>query len=73
MDVRRYIGDCALFARRSHIQKAVAVQMAVGRERSQEELHPSSRSVDGRLFKVLLRTDRQRSGKILHIYFILFI
>lgn len=58
MDVRRDFGDRAVFARRSHIQKAVAVQVAVRRQRPQEKLHPPSRSLDGRLRQILLRTDR---------------
>lgn len=64
VDVRRYVGDCSVFARRSHIQEEVAVQVAVGRERLEEELHPAGRSVDGRVLQVLLRTDWQRSGEI---------
>lgn len=39
--------------------------MAVGRERAEEELHSAGRGVDGRLRQVLLRTDRQRPGKII--------
>lgn len=58
MDVRWYVGDSAVFARRSHIQKEIAVQVADRRQRPEEELHPSSRSVDGRLRKVLLRAGR---------------
>lgn len=52
-----------MFARRPHIQKEVAVQVAVGRERAEEKLHPAGRSLDGRLRQVLLRTDRPRSGE----------
>lgn len=59
MDVWRYVGDSAVFARRSHIQKEVAVQVAVGRERPEKELHPARRSVDGRIRQILLREDRQ--------------
>lgn len=63
MDVRRDLGDSAVFARRSHIPEEVSVQMAVGRERAEEELHPAGRGVDGRLRQVLLRADRTRSGE----------
>lgn len=63
MDVRRNVGDRAVFARWSYIPKEVAVQMAVGRERTEEELHPACRGVDGRLCQVLLRADWPRSGE----------
>lgn len=49
VDVRRNVGDSAVFARGSHIPEEVAVQMAVGRERAEEELHSTGRGVDGRL------------------------
>lgn len=49
VDVWWYVGNSAVFARRSYIQKKIAVQVANGRQRFEEELHPSSRSVDGRL------------------------
>lgn len=58
LDVWWYVGNSAVFARRSYIQKEIAVQVANRRQRFEEELHPSSRSVDGRLRQVLLRKDR---------------
>lgn len=72
VDVWWYVGDSAVFARWSYIQEEIAVQVADGRQRFEEELHPSGRSVDGRLRQVLLRTDRQRSGKKFTNYNIVF-
>lgn len=68
MDVRRDVRDRTVFARRSHIQKTIAVQVAVGRQRFEKEFHPTGRSVDGRLRKVLLRKDWQRSGEYIFFF-----
>lgn len=56
VDVRRNFGDCAVFACRSHIQKKIAIQVAIGRKRAEKELYSPCRSMDGRLRKILLRT-----------------
>jgi hypothetical protein len=63
MDVRWNIGNRSVFTRRSHIQKTIAVQVADRRQRIEKEFYPTGRGVDGRLRKVLLRTDRQRPGE----------
>jgi len=54
LDVWWYVGDSAVFTRRSYIQKEIAVQVANRCQRFEKELYPSSRSVDGRLRQVLL-------------------
>lgn len=65
----RYSGNRALLARGSHLQKALAVQVAHRRERAQEEQHKAERSVVGRVRQVLLSENRSRQGEYIYIVY----
>jgi hypothetical protein len=64
VDVRGHPGDRAVFPRRSHLQEALALQVAQRRERAAEEFRSFGRSVVGRVRQVLLPEDRQRQRRL---------
>lgn len=63
VDVWRHLGDRALLARGPHLPQAQPLQVADGGERAEEELGAAGGSLAGRLQEVLLREDRERTGK----------
>lgn len=64
VDVRGHPGDRAVLPRGPHLPQALPLQVALGSQRSQEELHPPGRGLARRVQEVLLREDRLRPGRL---------